>query len=59
MKLITNKQGLVGAITVPGDKSMSHRSIMFGAIAEGKRSFVISYVQMIALEQLRHLKHWV
>ncbi|EAE8361913.1 3-phosphoshikimate 1-carboxyvinyltransferase [Listeria monocytogenes] len=36
MKLITNKQGLVGAITVPGDKSMSHRSIMFGAIAEGK-----------------------
>ncbi|NND92541.1 MAG: 3-phosphoshikimate 1-carboxyvinyltransferase [Granulosicoccus sp.] len=26
---------LTGSIKVPGDKSMSHRSIMFGAIAEG------------------------
>lgn len=26
---------LTGTIQVPGDKSMSHRSIMFGAIAEG------------------------
>lgn len=29
-------QGLKGRITVPGDKSMSHRSLMFGAIARGK-----------------------
>lgn len=36
MKLKTNSSGLRGQIKVPGDKSISHRSIMFGAIAEGK-----------------------
>lgn len=30
------KPSLNGSITVPGDKSISHRSVMFGAIAEGK-----------------------
>lgn len=35
MQLITDKQGLTGTIQVPGDKSISHRSIMFGALAEG------------------------
>jgi 3-phosphoshikimate 1-carboxyvinyltransferase len=30
-----NKTGLQGAIRVPGDKSISHRSIMLGSIAEG------------------------
>ena len=29
------KTGLKGEIRVPGDKSISHRSIMFGSIAEG------------------------
>ncbi|WP_301451416.1 hypothetical protein, partial [Leuconostoc sp.] len=29
------KNGLHGEITVPGDKSISHRALMFGAIAEG------------------------
>ena len=29
---------LTGRIRVPGDKSMSHRSIMLGAIAEGRTS---------------------
>jgi 3-phosphoshikimate 1-carboxyvinyltransferase len=29
------KTGLQGEIRVPGDKSISHRSIMFGSIAEG------------------------
>jgi 3-phosphoshikimate 1-carboxyvinyltransferase len=39
--LITSKKleyaqpSLEGAIRIPGDKSVSHRSIMFGAIAEG------------------------
>ncbi len=28
--------GLNGNITIPGDKSISHRAVMFGAIAEGK-----------------------
>lgn len=39
MELITlknNKHGLNGEIAVPGDKSISHRSIMFGSIAKGK-----------------------
>ena len=29
------KTGLQGSIRVPGDKSISHRSIMFGSLAEG------------------------
>lgn len=35
MQLVTSKQGLNGTIRVPGDKSISHRSIMFGALANG------------------------
>ena len=30
-----NKPSLNGTIQVPGDKSISHRSVMFGAIAKG------------------------
>lgn len=30
-----NKPSLQGDLTVPGDKSVSHRSVMFGAIASG------------------------
>ena len=29
-------QGLAGRIRVPGDKSMSHRALMFGAVAIGE-----------------------
>lgn len=36
MELEINKNGLNGTINVPSDKSISHRSIMFGAIAHGK-----------------------
>lgn len=35
MKLLTNQSGMTGSIEIPGDKSISHRSIMFGAIAQG------------------------
>ncbi len=36
MKFIVNNGGsLRGELRVPGDKSISHRSIMFGALAEG------------------------
>ncbi|WP_026679350.1 3-phosphoshikimate 1-carboxyvinyltransferase [Fictibacillus gelatini] len=35
MKL-SHVQRLKGVMKVPGDKSISHRSVMFGAIAEGK-----------------------
>jgi 3-phosphoshikimate 1-carboxyvinyltransferase len=33
--LLTKTTGLNGTISIPGDKSISHRSIMFGSIAEG------------------------
>lgn len=35
MKLLTNVSQLQGTLRVPGDKSISHRSIMFGSLAEG------------------------
>lgn len=35
MKLKTNARQLKGTIRVPGDKSISHRSIMFGSLAKG------------------------
>ena len=36
MKLTTQSLGLQGTLRVPGDKSISHRSIMFGSLAKGK-----------------------
>jgi len=33
---ISGKSPLSGELTVPGDKSISHRSIMFGSLAEGE-----------------------
>ncbi|QVY60164.1 3-phosphoshikimate 1-carboxyvinyltransferase [Cytobacillus gottheilii] len=36
MKLVHDIPGLKGNVQVPGDKSISHRSIMFGAIATGE-----------------------
>lgn len=31
-----NNNGLHGTLSIPGDKSISHRSVMFGAISEGR-----------------------
>ncbi len=36
IKLQTNLKSLNGELAIPGDKSISHRSIMFGAIAQGE-----------------------
>ena len=36
MRLKTNIKHLNGSIRVPGDKSISHRSIIFGSLAEGE-----------------------
>lgn len=36
MKLKTNVNHLNGSIRVPGDKSISHRSIIFGSLAKGE-----------------------
>ncbi|KXT79574.1 5-Enolpyruvylshikimate-3-phosphate synthase [Streptococcus sp. DD11] len=35
MELTTNAKGLRGTLRVPGDKSISHRSIIFGSLAKG------------------------
>ena len=35
MKLETKAQGLHGSLRIPGDKSISHRSILFGSLAKG------------------------
>jgi 3-phosphoshikimate 1-carboxyvinyltransferase len=34
--LVEPAAGVAGAVTVPGDKSISHRAVMFGALAEGR-----------------------
>jgi len=34
-RIITAKENIVKEINIPGDKSISHRSIMFGSIAKG------------------------
>ncbi|ETI66488.1 3-phosphoshikimate 1-carboxyvinyltransferase [Neobacillus vireti] len=36
LTLKTNTERLLGEITIPGDKSISHRSVMFGSIAYGE-----------------------
>ena len=33
---LTAAPALRGELTVPGDKSISHRAVMFGSLAEGK-----------------------
>ena len=36
MKFLVEPGGsITGSLRVPGDKSMSHRTVMFGALAEG------------------------
>lgn len=35
MKQLTKVKGLQGTIQVPGDKSISHRAVMFGSLAKG------------------------
>ncbi|MBM7619539.1 3-phosphoshikimate 1-carboxyvinyltransferase [Bacillus tianshenii] len=35
-KLTRTASGLNGSIDIPGDKSISHRSVMFGSLAKGK-----------------------
>lgn len=36
LKKLSKVNSLAGTIKVPGDKSISHRAVMFGAIADGK-----------------------
>ena len=34
-KVISSRTGLNGKIKIPGDKSISHRAVMFGSLAKG------------------------
>lgn len=36
MLKINQAEGIHGTITVPGDKSISHRAVMLGSISQGK-----------------------
>ena len=36
MEFHKTEKPLRGEITIPGDKSISHRSVMFGAISQGR-----------------------
>ena len=33
--IFTKTSGLAGEVTIPGDKSISHRAIMLGALSSG------------------------
>jgi len=39
VKISTQKTGLSGTLSFPGDKSLSHRAIIFGSLAEGTSHF--------------------
>jgi 3-phosphoshikimate 1-carboxyvinyltransferase len=59
MKLVVNPGNpLRGTAHVPGDKSLSHRAVLFAALAEGEsriENFLISGVTRVMLESLRVL----
>ena len=45
---------LRGEITVPGDKSISHRAVMLGALANGTTHAKVADKQKNAHQQQRH-----
>lgn len=64
MKTITVKKikGLKGEITVPGDKSISHRALMFASIAEGDtriKGLLKGEDNMATLKAFRQMGVWI
>lgn len=51
MMELTASKALRGEVTVPGDKSISHRSVMFGAIAQGTTEVTNFYKERTAFQQ--------
>ena len=43
MEFHKTEKPLRGEITIPGDKSISHRSVMFGAISQGRTGLSVNY----------------
>ncbi len=40
--------GLHGEVTIPGDKSISHRSVMFGSLAKGTTKLPVFFRELTA-----------
>lgn len=58
IQLKTNVNSVNGKINIPGDKSISHRAIIFGAIAEGKTTvtnFLLGDDCLNTIKCFRHL----
>ena len=51
---IHTSHGLHGEIEIPGDKSISHRSIMFGALAKGTTEITHFLQGADCLSTIRH-----
>ena len=47
MEFHKTEKPLRGEITIPGDKSISHRSVMFGAISQGTTE-ITNFLQCFA-----------
>ena len=58
MKL-SRVHGLSGEVTVPGDKSISHRSIMLGSIAKGNTEIEGFLQGLTACRRLPAFVRWV
>ena len=59
MKLIsTPGKPILGDLTLPGDKSLSHRAVLFAALAHGESiidNFLVAGVTQVMLEALTSL----
>ena len=50
--------GLHGEVTIPGDKSISHRAVMFGSLAKGTTEVTNFYRVQIAFLPLTVFANW-
>lgn len=57
MMELTASKALRGEVTVPGDKSISHRSVMFGAIAQGTTEVTNFYKERTVFQQSAAFKN--
>ena len=60
MKFLVEPGGsITGSLRVPGDKSMSHRTVMFGALAEGTTTATGFWKAKMRSAPSRRLETWV
>ena len=48
----SKKNNLSGEVVIPGDKSISHRAILFGLLSKGKRKFTAHKIAKMFLIRL-------